>query len=849
METLDGHFEAVAHHARGFSLRRLVLGGEPGRLDGLLLTPNPNAARSYGAAPLSLEDLAVQMVGKERLVSPLDAHRFLLQAADDIQGGKGDPAGTARVMARAVRELLRAEADLEIVASVGRRAARLAAVARRYAELLAANGKLDSAQVFTAARHARGGNHRVSVVGYPRLGVGELLFLDVVAGEGSLLVLPARMNPTLDSSAEAETLLESRGWVIQREGEARRERPREPRAYRFPTVEGEVRGMLAEVKALLLGGTPPEEIALVVRDEVTYGPLLLAVAREYGLDLAAFYSVPLRNTSVGSFAAAAAEAIRSGFSYEATARYLAHPLRSRLDRATWARVRSGHPQSLRAWTEISPDVAELDWPEEAPWGAWRALMAHLLGRAAERTAEPRDQTALETLRGTLAGLSRPAEELVGRAQVLDELESALALLTVPVMTEGSLSLHTPLALFGSRRAHVFVLGVAEGLLPAPLSDDPALDFHERKRLRALRVPVETAAEAAQREALSFWAVHEVAQQSLTLSYPELLDGQPLRPSHVFRVLKLEPRVPSERYAASLQEALRCTLVGTGEFDHPVLQRARRAFDVEMQRESPSPCDRHDGVTGRAVPWTSRSFSATQLTSLLTCPFRWFAGYALGLAEAREHEDTPSFVGTLYHHTLEIAATRARGAADLRAAVLDELEGAWEEAEQREEVPELPAWNARRQEYLGVLRAAVEAQAFTVPGAQLVATEVGFRGTWEGFAVAGRIDRVDSCGGELIVTDYKSGSSVSGPDVQLPIYREVASAFFGQPVKEARYFSVGQGEVITLEEVPDLPVRLEAARTALDTGFFSPDPAERMCRYCEYDLLCRRGPRLSRKGAG
>ena len=48
----------------------------------------------------------------------------------------------------------------------------------------------------------------------------------------------------------------------------------------------------------------PSNIALVVRDEALYGPLILAVAREYGLEVAAYYAVPLENTRVGSFVGA-----------------------------------------------------------------------------------------------------------------------------------------------------------------------------------------------------------------------------------------------------------------------------------------------------------------------------------------------------------------------------------------------------------------------------------------------------------------------------------------------------------------------------------------------------------------
>ena len=75
-------------------------------------------------------------------------------------------------------------------------------------------------------------------------------------------------------------------------------------ALAFANQEAEVRGVLGRVNAYLDEGVRPSDIALVMRDETLYGPLILAVAREYGLEVAAYYAVPLENTRVGSFVGA-----------------------------------------------------------------------------------------------------------------------------------------------------------------------------------------------------------------------------------------------------------------------------------------------------------------------------------------------------------------------------------------------------------------------------------------------------------------------------------------------------------------------------------------------------------------
>ena len=74
-------------------------------------------------------------------------------------------------------------------------------------------------------------------------------------------------------------------------------------AYAYSTLEAEVRGTLAQVKTLLNNGTPARDIAIIARDEVAYGPKLIAIAWEYGVPLRALYQTPLLTTRLGAWLA------------------------------------------------------------------------------------------------------------------------------------------------------------------------------------------------------------------------------------------------------------------------------------------------------------------------------------------------------------------------------------------------------------------------------------------------------------------------------------------------------------------------------------------------------------------
>ena len=835
------------HFAERPTVRTLYLNTAPPSLQGDVITPNFNAAARYGVEYRSLEHLAIATIGQDRIASPLLSHHLLRRAIRETID-PDDAEGTARALAPAIRELLRADADLDVLTETGRREARLAEATRRYRELLRDHGKIERAEVFVAARKGVTTQQLISVVGFPRFGREEIRFLDAIAASGSCLELHHAEDYAFADPQMVREHLEGAGWqVVVGDTLLPWQSDVAATALRFPDREAEVRGALRHVKVLLESGVPAGDIALATRDEVGYGPLVLAVAREYEIPIAAFYAIPVTATRVGSWLQALLDVFHDDFDYEATARYLAHPLTDRLPSEVWARARAQHPQNHAGWRAVGADLADLEWPERAAAAFWGGRLHALFDALVGRVEDPRGRVALAQIREAVGPMIGPDDPELHRNRVLALLRDALELLTVPVQPEGGVALHTPLSLFGTKRPYLWVLGMAEGVTPPALRDDPVLDYLARKRLAAGGVLLESAVEAAARERLSFWALIRTASSEITYSYPHHDGRDPVEPSHFLELLGLEVRRPEEEIAVGRLEARRAGLLQPDVYNDDVLVHARAAYQVELAREVESRLGPHDGMTGIPFAREGFSYSATQMQNLMACPFQWFARYALQATEAEEHEDDPLFLGRLYHGALELAAERAKGAPDVRQAMLEHLDDAFAAAEQRENLPAMPGWEARRAHYLQTLEAAVAGPAFALAGAGIHGVELTFSEQWRGFPVAGKIDRLDEHPDGLVITDYKSGVSVSAPDVQLPMYQEVIQGRFPErEVADTRYLSIRTGEVIEASPPDDLDAMLDEVRRHLEEGRFPLDLTQKACERCGFDLVCRRGPRLARK---
>jgi ATP-dependent helicase/DNAse subunit B len=637
-------------------------------------------------------------------------------------------------------------------------------------------------------------------------------------------------------------------------------------------MEAEVRGVLTQIKGKLSEGCEPDEIVLITRDDAFYGPIVLAVAWEYGLPVRALYAVPLSETKLGAWLRLLLESILNGLPFESTARLLALPLGPGLTDKQWRDVRRHHPSGVSKWKTSGVNLSGLAWPKNDTRAGWIARLQNQmkvsdLGRRAGYWA--REVIAFHTLQNELSVLAEPALEPVSLTAFADEVLELLSILTVPAQPgSGGVQLHTPLSVFGARYRHVYVIGMSEGLYPAPVREDALLDFHERRSLAKDGFEIESAVDAPRRESLSFYSLLLTASESFTLSFPRVVGDREALPSPYIHRLGIDPNVCEEPPAtvSSIEEARRIHLRLDGHLEDAVMAPARRALFIEKKRESVEACDEYDGVISLPLDLTQHVWNVSQLTNIGQCPFRWFTNKLLKLTEAEEADTALSsgLRGRLYHKVLEIALGWAIKSEDPRRGMLDRLNEAFRKAEKELGIPTLPAWEAQRTEHLKVLRLAIEGPDFLSEGTEVLALEKWFEGEWYGLKVNGVVDRLDRTADGLVLIDYKTSSSPpTGPkndegktrlDIQLPLYVQVAaqSLFPEEKVASAYYYSLTKGRILKKAKMDDLsPLEVFAGRVKghLETGHFPVDPdAERTaCEFCDYDLVCRKGARLSRKG--
>lgn len=846
-----------------------------------VITPTPQAARALRVPHQSIETLAQQSLSEKNIrVAPvLFAHRALRTAVSEVI--ETSDIVEIRTLAPALEAVLRAGINIDALKAIGSaRTISLAAIASAYKARLRETGFIDPAEVLWQASHLQPERQSVLVYGYFHPCIDQLAFLDAMAGDGSIMMLPHPDAIFIDNQEGIEWL-QQQGWQVEASAQVLSTLgeqlqacfingtavPSGIQSHIYPYLEAEVRGVLAQVKSLLSEGVAANEIVLAVRDDAFYGPTVLDVAWEYNLPVRALYAVPVISTRLGAWVQLLLEVIREKFPFESTAKLLSHPLCSGLPAEVWPEARKLHPSGLWAWQSLGVNLSLLDWPQQDTRAEWVQRLQDVLNKFDLRQRAGRwaqEIVAFYKLQDGLVNLAKPEEDISLEDFARDVIDS-LALLTTPAQPgRGGVELHTPRSLFGASYQHVFVLGAVEGILPAPVQNDPVLDFHERKQLLRHGFRFEGAAQAARREEISFYALLQTATTTLTFSYPQLIGSEASFKSPYLARLGLEPVPPPPEPVASLEEARRIYLRRDGSPDDLVLPHAARAWAVEKRREGPEPPDEYDGVVSLPLNPATRVFSASQLTALGQCPFKWFANKVLKLADLEEAESdlSPLLKGNLYHRSLELAISNVLGAADLCQAGVEQLEGAFLQAEQNLKFPTLPAWNAQRFEHIKILSRAIQKPDFLQPGAEIFALETEFEGEWYGLKVRGRVDRVDRTPQGLILLDYKTSSLApvgvkddlgkASLDLQLPLYIHVAqtSLFPGEQVDGAYYYSLSKGKKLSKAKPSEETLHAIAQRvkTHLETGHYPVDPdiEQQACRSCPYDLVCRKGVRNSRK---
>lgn len=440
------------------------------------------------------------------------------------------------------------------------------------------------------------------------------------------------------------------------------------------------------------------------------------------------------------------------------------------------------------------DLAALTRLEEA--ADELADAAGLLGRGAEPIRAERWLSMLEL---ALQGRAVPAEEPAAGAVELWPVSEAPGI---------------------SARA-ALVIGCARGAFPAPPPAEPLLRDGERAAInraarraavrsgparRAEALHAAFCALAAGREILALtWAgpgpdgaassLAPLAAEALAAAGVDMPSGPAPDPSLAesrspAEALRAAARAAREGRAETALASLASLEVpaGAGEAASELAGRAASAIARgALERE------RREAILGRRAspaagalpaplaPELARAlpaeWSPSQLEAHARCPYRIFAGLALGLAEpeAAELDIEPRDEGQLAHAILErfLRARLARGALPLSGAPeeREELAGVAAELFARFEADgrtgDRAVWPGRRAAVLSRLQRVIAAEAAAVDGVVPALLEHRFGGSAGAPPLAfsdpaggpevrmkGRLDRIDASPDRLVLVDYK-----------------------------------------------------------------------------------------------
>ncbi|MGF1542881.1 MAG: PD-(D/E)XK nuclease family protein [Pleurocapsa sp.] len=875
------------------------------------ITPTKAIAKTLKTPHHSLETLAQTTVNQQGWIvaSSLLSRRLLQKAVTEIIKTK-DIKGTAAAFLSTIQELFRSGIDLiKLQQQPSVRIQQLASLAINYQQKLRSRNCLDRSELFWHG--AKNVQHSRAYVfyGYFAPNRDELTFLNAVAGHGSIIVLP-KIGEVADKFftryRETIKLLEEGQWQfinsslrvffsnnktkissydnnlgkkLQKCFFKPQSLPPKTFLHCYRDQIAEVRGVLTQVKVLLDQGIAAKDIVLVAKNERGYGATLIDVAWEYHLSLRALYEIPVEQTPMGAWLKLLLEVIENNFPFEATAKLLFHPLVRLMGEETWSQARQTHPQSIQDWKKLGIDLSLLDFPRSDRRDGWWKRLQDILAQwqiLEHGQVWGREVLAYYGIQAALVELAKPAAEKISRNVLFQDIKDILALLTIPAQPgNGGVELHTPNSLWGTTYQYVFVLGMGDGIFPSAIAPEPILDYYDRHQLVQQGFKIATAVEIAQTEAFTFYNLLGIATKSIIFSYPQSFDRQTILPSPYLSRLGLQPSLlptlqgveakggDSPLPLASIETARQLYLHHSQLIKDPLMSQITKAWQVETNRESSVPPDEYDGVMGIAIDPNSKIFSASQLTQLGQCPFKWFASRLLKLKELPEAELdlSTTFRGNLYHRCLELSLAEVKTASDLEKFNRQQLEAAFCQAEQELELTQLPGWDAQRQEHLEQLYLNLIAADFLPPDREVFARETKFDTQWYGLQVQGKIDRIDRTATGLTILDYKTSSNIpagikdetgkANIDIQLPLYTDaIAQTYPDIPVDKAIYYSLSKNKAMGFAKKD--PERLAAfaqqVKSYLEQGYYpvNPDRDRQACKYCAFDGVCRQGNRLSRK---
>lgn len=547
--------------------------------------------------------------------------------------------------------------------------------------------------------------------------------------------------------------------------------------------------------------------------------------------------------------------------------------------AAWLRAVDGLVAVLDPGVERTP-AAHARLLDEALFGVTGWVRSQL-------DAYPTLEVEVNALRRDLASMRAVDEALPAPAipflTFVQALEARMQRPSALIRDAGGVLLAPMHTLHGLRFEHVYVAGLSEGEFPAPPRAAALLNRNARQRLRDAGLDLPPEPRAAEDE---LWQSSiSRAEQRLSLWRPRLA-GRPVAASYYFDASGVTPEdidraAPPERAISTRELAIGLTSGWPAEQRRPAAFAAwapvvRIAPGIEQRRRSFATAGMHEGALPGAdmgwlvapgVPW-----SPSRLESYRTCPFQFFASYALKLHEL-DDEDTQADAatrGTVMHDMLDeaIAPLVPRGLPLVPATVPEVIErlrtlgrARWDRAPEEHSFGRAALWRYEGRVALDQLEAMVNREALhnqALGIEAVVGGEKEFNATLLGsdpsMALLGRADRVDRGVNLIQIVDYKTGRSISKAEVtsgrrlQLQLYALAAQEQFGDVRLVARYsFLRPPKDEWTLDsaDAEDRAILAAAAQTSIEVraavtaGRFEVLPQTTPCpSYCSFRLACR-----------
>jgi ATP-dependent helicase/nuclease subunit B len=591
-----------------------------------------------------------------------------------------------------------------------------------------------------------------------------------------------------------------------------------------------------EVARLLHDGVKPGEIAIVLRDPGSAGPLYGRVLGRYGIPVAVQADLPATRTVTGAGLIALLQAAVGRRRAADLLTYLRTPGMASPSSVDWLerRVLRGRmrtaDQALESWTRSGENgdrrahaVEKLqaagagetllrEAGRQARWLAEMAIRKRGATAGEDRALELRAGAAIERALGELADLGLAADAV--------DVIAAVGSLEVPMWrgpTEGRVRVISPYRARARRVAHVFVCSMQDGDFPRRDTGGPLLSDDARA---ALALPPRKQAEVEDRYLFSVCLSRP--KERLWLSWRSADDegGATARSPFVDEVRQLlAPAFPSD--TEERDETLAAEAGGRGLADS-VFDPGSAPSEVELARAQAAIGPRRENGRLRPGPLSlepvlermraQELFGPSTLEEYAECPYRWFVDHELR-PQRIGPVDEPLISGSIAHRVLEgLYADPPGPEGRPTPATLP----AWQERARDlvtelgpDELPREHADTAaalHRVEGLVLAFLADEARTPTPfrPDPKLAEARFGFEDSERGAlpigsgGVHGQIDRVDlGPGGEALVQDYKSGAKVDGGKgmlergkLQLQLYLLAARELWGLELAGGLYRPLG-----------------------------------------------------------